>query len=193
MQDPIHQILSAHPKKKVSLKDFKPSAVLAPLFIKEGEETLLFTVRNDRVRHHKGEVCFPGGVYDRSDHNLLNTALRECQEELGLQKQDIEILGELDDLITPTYYRITPFVGKIPHPYPLIVNAKEIAETIEVPLSFFLDETHLKEKTVEYFGESHQVPLYEWKGYPIWGATGRVVRQLVTLVRQARSGVSSVP
>jgi|SRR5262245_28555459 len=184
MQDPIRRSLSEHPKKKVSLRDFKASAVLAPLFTKDGEDRLLFTVRNDRVRHHKGEICFPGGAYDRADHNLLTTALRECEEELGIKRGDIEILGELDDLITPTYYRITPFVGRIPHPYPLVVNATEISETIEVPVSFFLEEGNLKVKTIEYFGEIHQVPLYEWKNYPIWGATGRVVRQLVDLIKK---------
>ena len=193
MEDPLRQILCGHAKRKVSLKDFKPSAVLAPLFVREGEDHLLFTVRNERVRHHKGEICFPGGVYDRVDHSLLNTALRECEEELGLKPQDIEILGELDDLITPTYYRITPFVGRIPHPYPLIVNAKEISRTLEVPLSFFLDEKNLKLKDVEYFGEIHQVPLYEWQGNAIWGATGRVVRQLVALVMEAKTGVTKLP
>jgi 8-oxo-dGTP pyrophosphatase MutT (NUDIX family) len=182
VKDELSQILKAHIKKPITLKDFKASAVLAPLFTKNSEDYLLFTVRNEKVRHHKGEICFPGGVFDPSDHDLLRTALRECEEELGIQKKDIEILGELDDLITPTMYRISPYVGRIPHPYPFEVNPREIAELFEVPLSHFLNEKNLKLKRVEYFGEKVEIPFYEWKHHNIWGATARVVKQLVELI-----------
>lgn len=184
MQNSIGKILSRHKKVKVTLKDFKPSAVLVPLFTKDAEDYLLFTVRNDKVRHHKGEVCFPGGVYDKKDRNLLTTALREVKEELGIKEKDVEILGELDDLITPTFYRITPFVGRIPYPYPLKMSQKEISTTLEIPLNYFMDEKRLHVEHFEYFGESFEIPFYKWKNHSIWGATGRIVRQLVEVMKK---------
>jgi 8-oxo-dGTP pyrophosphatase MutT (NUDIX family) len=185
MKDSLQKILSSRRKTSVNLKDFKPSAVLVPLFTKDFEDHLLFTVRNDKVRHHKGEVCFPGGTYDKKDRSLRKTALREAEEELGIREKEVKILGELDDLITPTFYRICPFVGKIPYPYPLKINQREIAETLEIPLSYFMDEKKLHVEHFEYFGESFEIPFYKWKNYSIWGATGRIVKQLVEIIKSS--------
>ncbi len=183
MKDSIQKILKTRKKHSVTLKDFRASAVLVPFFLKEKEPYLLFTVRNFKVRHHKGEVCFPGGTSDKKDPDLKHTALRECEEEIGISSKDIEILGELDDFVTPTFYRITPFVGKIPYPYSLQINFHEIADVLEVPLSCFMDETKLRIEHFDLFGESVEIPFYSWKDHTIWGATARIVRQLVGLVK----------
>lgn len=162
-----------------TLQEFKPSAVLLPLFQKNFEDHLLFTVRNHQVKHHKGEICFPGGVYDKSDQDLLKTALRETEEEMGIQQKDIHVLGELEELITPTYYRISPFVGRIPYPYSFQVNKQEVEEVIEIPLSYFMDETRVKFDQVTFFGKEFKRPSYQWNHHLIWGATAMMVRQLV--------------
>ncbi|MFO1518516.1 MAG: CoA pyrophosphatase [bacterium] len=182
----LKSLLLSHRKQAVNLKDFRPSAVLLPLFLKENEEHFLFTVRNDQVRHHKGEVCFPGGAYDETDSSLQVTALRECEEEIGIREKDVEILGELDDLITPTFYRITPFVGRIPYPYPLKINHREIAELLEVPVAHFQDEKNLRVEYFDYFGEGFEMPFYKWKQHTIWGATARMVRQFVSLLKEPK-------
>lgn len=166
-----------------TLDPFKPSAVLLPLFQKNNEDHLLFTVRNHRVKHHKGEICFPGGVYDPSDQHLLQTALRETEEEIGIKPADVNILGELQEIITPTFYRIFPFVGKIPYPYFLQINSQEVDEIIEIPLSYFMDEEQVKFETVTFFGKEIERPSYQWNRHLIWGATAFMVKQLTLKIK----------
>lgn len=182
----LDKILHNRSKHKLTLKNFKPSAVLVPVFEKNGEDILLFTQRNQKVRHHKGEICFPGGTYDPKDHFLLNTALRETEEEIGLKAEDILILGELDDLITPTSFRINPFVARIPYPYPFQINEKEIDCLIEIPLMHFMDEKNLELRKVTFEGEEVEIPFYHWEKHTIWGATGRIVRQLISLLKNKK-------
>ena len=179
----LDKILRQRSKKRITLKNFNPSAVLVPIFENpKGQENLLFTVRNQEVRHHKGEVCFPGGVYDKKDHFLMNTALREAEEEIGIKAEDVLILGELDEIITPTLFRINPFVGRIPYPYPFKINEKEIASVLEIPLQYFMDESHLEIKKMNFEGEEVEIPFYHWENHTIWGATGRIVWQLINLL-----------
>ncbi len=182
----LDKILHNRRKHRVSIRNFTLSAVLVPVFEKNNEDYLLFTMRNQNVRHHKGEICFPGGVYDKKDHFLLNTALRETEEEIGLKPEDVLVLGELDDLMTPTYFRINPFVARIPYPYPFKINEKEIDCLIEVPLRYFMDEKHLELKKVTIEGDEVEIPFYHWKKHTIWGATGRIVRQLINLLHDGK-------
>lgn len=182
----LDKILRQRTKRRLSFKNFRPSAVLVPVFEKDGEDYLLFTKRNQKVRHHKGEICFPGGTYDKRDHFLLNTALRETEEEIGLKAEDVLILGELDDLITPTYFRINPFVARIPYPYPFQMNEKEIESLIEIPLAHFQDESHLEIKKMSVEGDEVEIPFYYWENHTIWGATGRIVRQLIHILSKKK-------
>lgn len=180
----LDRILRQRAKHRLSLKNFRPSAVLVPVFEKDGEDYLLFTKRNQEVRHHKGEICFPGGTYDKRDHFLVNTALRETQEEIGLKPEDVLVLGELDDLITPTYFRINPFVARIPYPYPFLINEREIECLLEIPLAHFMDESQLQVKKVSFEGDEVEIPFYHWQTHTIWGATGRIVRQLIKVLHE---------
>jgi len=114
--------------------------VLVPLFEKGDRWYILFTKRTERVKHHKGQISFPGGVVDETDEDMEATALRETFEEIGLPRDNAEILGKLDDAYTVTSgYLITPIVAEIPHPYPFSINEDEIEELIEIPLEAFLD------------------------------------------------------
>ncbi len=182
----LDRILHQRNKKRLSFKHFKPSAVLVPVFEKDGQDYLLFTKRNNEVRHHKGEICFPGGTYDPKDHFLLNTALRETEEEIGLKPEDVIILGELDDLITPTYFRINPFVARISYPYPFKIHEKEIESLLEIPLAHFMDEKNLELKNISIEGEEVEIPFYHWNNENIWGATGRIVRQLINVLHEGK-------
>jgi 8-oxo-dGTP pyrophosphatase MutT (NUDIX family) len=126
------------------------------------------------VDFHKGQVCFPGGTWELSDSSLLRTALREAQEEIGLRAEDAEILGELDDICTLTSnYVISPFVAMIPFPYSFEIDTKEIREVFAVPLSFLMDESNFRQESYSY----------EYGGHLIWGATARILRQLIDLLR----------
>jgi 8-oxo-dGTP pyrophosphatase MutT (NUDIX family) len=170
----IEKILRHHEKKKITGENLKTSAVLIPLFYNQGQYHVLFTERSDEVNFHKGQVCFPGGTQEPSDSSLLETALRESEEEISLNAKDVEILGELDDSLTLTSnYVISPFVAFIPHPHSLKPNGREVKEAFSVPLSFLMDEANFKQ---DFY-------TYEYKGHIIWGATARILRQFIDLVK----------
>jgi 8-oxo-dGTP pyrophosphatase MutT (NUDIX family) len=163
-------------------EDLTPAAVLLPLFTKEGAYHVLLTRRTHKVKTHKGEISFPGGVYDREDETLERTALRESFEEIGLKERDIAILGCLDDVETLTQYMIRPFVGMVPHPYPFVVNEDEIEEMIEVPLGSLLDENRFEQKRV-HTGKGEQIIyVYRYEGHVIWGATAKILKQFLDLI-----------
>jgi 8-oxo-dGTP pyrophosphatase MutT (NUDIX family) len=170
----IEKILRHRKKEKITGENLKASAVLIPLFYNQGQYHVLFTERSDEVVFHKGQVCFPGGTREPSDSSLLQTALRESAEEIGLEAKDIEILGELDDNLTlVTNYVISPFVAFIPHPYSLRTNGREVKGTFSVPLSFLMDEANFKQDSY----------AYEYGGHIIWGATARILRQFIDLLK----------
>jgi len=170
----IAKILRHHKKKKITDENLRASAVLIPLFCNQGQYHVLLTERSEEVNFHKGQVCFPGGTREPSDSSLLQTALREAEEEIGLRAKDIEILGEFDDRVTLTSnYVISPFVALIPHPYPFKVDAREIREIFSVPLSFLMDEANFKQESYEY----------EYEGHIIWGATAGILKQLIDLLK----------
>jgi 8-oxo-dGTP pyrophosphatase MutT (NUDIX family) len=170
----IAEILRHRKKKKITGEELRASAVLIPLFYNQGQYHILFTERSDEVNFHKGQVCFPGGTQEPSDSGLLQTAIREAEEEIGLSANDVEILGELDDSMTLTSnYVISPFVAFIPYPYPFKADSREIREIFPVPLSFLMDEDNFKQDSYEY----------EYEGHIIWGATARILRQFIDLLK----------
>jgi 8-oxo-dGTP pyrophosphatase MutT (NUDIX family) len=170
----IERVLRHRKKERITGANLKASAVLIPLFYSQGGYHILFTERSDDVVFHKGQVCFPGGTQEPSDSSLLQTALRESEEEIGLEAKDIEILGELDDMRTfVTNYVISPFVAFIPPPHSLKTNGREVKGAFSVPLSFLMDEANFKQDSY----------AYEYEGHIIWGATARILRQFVGLLK----------
>jgi len=170
----IEKLLRHRKKKAIIDEKRRASAVLIPLFYNQGQYHVLFTERSEEVDFHKGQVCFPGGTQEPSDSSLLQTALRETEEEISLKAQDIEVLGEFDDTLTLTSnYVISPFVAFIPHPYPFKADGREIREIFSVPLSFLMDEANFKQDSYSY----------EYEGHVIWGATARILKQFVDLLK----------
>jgi len=170
----IEKILRHRKKREITGETLKASAVLIPLFYSQGQYHVLFTERSEEVDFHKGQVCFPGGTREPSDSSLLQTVLRETEEEIGLKSKDVEILGELDDSITLTSnYVISPFVAMIPHPYPFNINGRETREIFSVPLAFLMDEANFKQDSY----------AYEYEGHIIWGATAGILKQFIDLLK----------
>jgi len=167
-------------------KKLTPSAVLVPLFCCQGQVHILFTKRTENLNSHKGQVCFPGGVRQPDDPDLLYAALREAGEEIGLQAEDVDVLGELDDALTlSTGYLISPFVAFIPYPYNFEANEKEVEEIFSVPLSAFLeDKAHFKQD-YQASGGIGPVYTYEYERHVIWGATARILTRFVELLRES--------
>jgi len=183
MEKKIKEILACRGKACIEDPRFKRAAVLIPLFKKNGEYHILFTRRTDMVEHHKGQISFPGGRQDKKDKDLLTTALREAREEMGIEKKDVRILGELDDICTATTdFCVSPFVALIPYPYPFKVNSREIEEVLEVPLSVLLDESRFRQELHKGDGKPFLVYFYKHKDHTIWGATAGILKQLLDLL-----------
>ncbi|MDO8473374.1 MAG: CoA pyrophosphatase [Dehalococcoidia bacterium] len=160
-----------------------PSAVLMPFFEKDGQIHLLFTRRTRHVAHHKSQVSFPGGARDRGDATLLDTALRESAEEVGLDPHAVEILGVLNDVPTiASPYVITPYVGFVGSLPKLSLCREEVDHIIEVPLDTLLDDRYPRDECLEVEGIPRKVMAYRHGEDVIWGATARIVKQFVDIL-----------
>ena len=160
------------------------AAVLIPIFRIEGELHILFTQRSNNVTYHKGQISFPGGTRDKQDHSLLDTALRESWEELGLKAENIEILGELDDIITVTSnFIMSPFVASIPYPYDFKLSRSEIDEIFDIPIVTLMDEANFRQEYQTINNRTIPVYFYEVGNRIIWGATARIMNQLLGILQ----------
>jgi len=149
------------------------------VYPKSGEPHVLFTRRTEEVEHHKGEVSFPGGAQDLRDSSLLETALRETQEEMGIRPEDVTVLGELDETLTGTGFIIHTLVGSIGEGYEFRPSPTEIAEVIELPLSALTAPENRRSETRWIDGRPRECCSFACGGHLIWGATAGIVRQLV--------------
>jgi 8-oxo-dGTP pyrophosphatase MutT (NUDIX family) len=175
-------LLEKRERRSIEHPSYTHAAVLIPLYEKEKSCHILFTKRTQQVKHHKGQISFPGGVYDEEDRDFRRTALREVREEIGLHEKDTRIIGELDDIVTVTGFIVTPFVGLIPYPYPFQLSEIEIEELIEVPLASLLDRQCFSERWIDDAGQKRLVYNYQYGEHAIWGATALMLKQLLELL-----------
>jgi 8-oxo-dGTP pyrophosphatase MutT (NUDIX family) len=182
MVERIKTVLANRPKQVLPLNGLMPAAVTVPLFLKGAGWHVLLTRRTRELRHHKGEISFPGGARDKGDTSFLETALRETEEEVGIQRDDIVLLGELDDIQTMSRFRISPFVVAFPYPYPLQICRAEIDEVLEIPLARLQTKARLEEKIAEYEGARASVYYYYYHNIVVWGATAKILKQLLDLI-----------
>lgn len=173
----IRTFLAGYQPARLSLAWATPAAVLLLLYQKEGEPHILLTRRTDYVEHHKGETSFPGGAFDPTDADLMATALREAEEEIGVRPQDVEVLGRLDDIVTITDFVVSPFVGVLSYSdYPFVASAHEVAELVEVPLRHLMDERNLERAMRQLRDRPVPVFTYHYGDHRIWGATARILK-----------------
>ncbi len=182
----LKQALSQRPKCRLVDDSRAPSAVLIPLLHKNEEYHILFTRRTETVQYHKGQISFPGGAYEAADGTLLNTALRECAEEIGLAPEVVEVLGELDDTPTVTSgFIISPFVGVVREERPLTLHPPETEEILEIPVSALLDKDCLRPRVDVVNGREITTYAYHCGSNVIWGATARILGQFLEVFARA--------
>jgi 8-oxo-dGTP pyrophosphatase MutT (NUDIX family) len=179
----VAAVLRGRSRNVVTCPGFGPSAVLLPFYEIEGRLHIMFTKRTDRVAHHKGQISFPGGARDPGDRTLLETALRESAEEVGIDPGALEMLGQLDDVPTvSSRYVITPFVSAL-EGYPAWkVNREEVEEVIEMPFQVLLEGPGCREERLMVDGVSRWTTAFHFDGHVIWGATAKILRQFLDLV-----------
>ena len=180
----IKTLITKREIKRINDPTSRRAAVLVPLFMKQNNYHILFAKRTNDVRHHKGEVSFPGGAYDKEDQTLKTTAFRETYEEIGVEKEKIEILGELDETRTVTSnFIVSAFVGFLDYSHVTFkLHEAEVAELIEVPLPILLDPNNFREESYFYAGKHRPVYFYQYNQHVIWGATARILKQFLELI-----------
>jgi 8-oxo-dGTP pyrophosphatase MutT (NUDIX family) len=174
--------LNARERRVVPKGPLIQAAVLVPI-VDHGEPWLVFAKRTERVGHHKGQISFPGGVVDATDATMVDAALRECEEEISLPRDAVQVLGTLDDSETvATQFVITPFVGVVLRPVLWQPDGDEIEKVIEVPVAALVDEGNFRVEHWERDGVVRPVYFFEYQGETIWGATARILKHYLDLI-----------
>lgn len=167
----------------------RDAAVLVPLIDREEGPTILLTQRTAHLAAHAGQVSFPGGGVEDADEDAVATALRETEEEVGLSRHHIEVLGHLDTYVTRTGFRVVPVVARIRPPFTLVPDPYEVDAVFEVPLSFILDPASRLRETREYKGALRQFWAFPYGDRYIWGATAGMLVNLCDVLAELTPAV----
>ena len=157
---------------------FKPAAVLVPVIDRPEGATILLTQRTDHLPDHPGQISFPGGSIEAADPDAEAAALRETEEEVGLSRERVEIIGRLDDYAVRTGFMVSPFVGIVQPPFDLRPDPVEVAEVFEVPLEFILDTANHERRSRQFQGIESHFYVLPYEDRYIWGATAGMLINL---------------
>lgn len=176
MLDKLRQGMKAlQPVDHWSASTFRGEAAVLLAFTDEPDTQLILTRRSDRLKSHRGEVALPGGKVDKTDRDFIATALRESEEEIALPPSAVEVLGELDPMVTRFGVKVMPVVGVIAPDIPLMANPDELDSIFRVPLSFFLRDERTRTDRGTVDGHAVAVPCWHWQEYEIWGVTAIIL------------------
>ena len=184
MIDVIRERLALYEPSLLDEPALPRAAVLLPLYENAGVTHVLFTRRSELVEHHKGQISFPGGAHDAADRDLRHTAVRETWEEIGVATDHVEVMGQLDEMVTVSNFLVRPFVGLItePGPYPFAHSEVEVAEILEVPLAHLRDAANVVVEERTYQGRRGLAYSYRFGEHLIWGATARILHEFLELL-----------
>lgn len=175
----VNAQLSSPPPLRIAGSDQRPASVLVPLYVDAGELWTVLTKRTEDLPSHRGQIAFPGGGRELKEDPWA-AAVREAQEEIGLDPKVVLRLGELDEVLTPASgFRVVPCVGAIPHPHPLEPNEAEIAEIFSLPLKAFSNPQLVEDRKVKINGQARMIRIYHVAGRQIWGMTARILQNLL--------------
>ena len=173
---------------KMSLEiphNVKNGAVLLMLYLKDNQFTICFIKRATDGGVHSGQIGFPGGKKDETDKDLIETALREAKEEIGVNPENIQLLGKISDLYIPvSNYIVYPFIGFYSQKPKFILNTSEVDELVEVPLNMLINPVHCTMSEITVNNSKLKVPCYIFGKHKIWGATAMIMSELIQILRQ---------
>ena len=182
----IEKLLRAnHNLNKDEKRDgYNRAGVLIPFFYSDEEWKLLFTRRTEYVQTHKGQVAFPGGAYDPEDQDIVQTALRESCEEIGLCSNEVKILGCLEDQITNSNFSITPVVAYVEKPFNYVISENEVSRVFCIPLKWLADPEHRRTEIMTFpDGNENEVIFYQlYDGELVWGVTANIMIKLLDVL-----------
>jgi 8-oxo-dGTP pyrophosphatase MutT (NUDIX family) len=161
----------------------RPAAVLVPVVDRPEGLGVLLTQRTQNLQNHAGQISFPGGRIEAEDRGAVATALRETEEEIGLPRDFVTVIGRLDDYITGTGFVVAPIVGLVRAPYPVAPDPAEVAEVFEVPLAHFLEPANHKRETALFKGMQRSFYAMPYDGRYIWGATAAMLLNLYDVLK----------
>lgn len=164
-------------------RPLRPASVLAALIERGSGVNVILTRRAARLKHHPGQIAFPGGKQDDADVSPLAAALREAEEEIGLNPDQVEVLGHFDCHETVTDFTVTPFVGVVRGPFEPRLEQAEVEEVFEAPLAFLLDPENLQVHSRRWEGGWRRYYAIPYGPYYVWGATARMLKTLSDRVR----------
>jgi 8-oxo-dGTP pyrophosphatase MutT (NUDIX family) len=162
----------------------RPAAVLVPLINHPEGMSVLLTQRTPHLSAHAGQISFPGGRIEEHDTDATEAALRETEEEVGLRREHVRVIGRLDTYITGTGFEITPVVGLVRVPFSLTIDPYEVAEAFEVPLSFVLDRANFRRTTRDVEQRTRVFFVLPYEGRNIWGATAGMLVNLAEVLAE---------
>ncbi len=162
----------------IAPKQFSPASVLFGLVARNGGLHVLLTKRADHLRHHAGQISFPGGRIEQCDGNPTQAALREAHEEIGLSAESVTVLGYLEPMLTITGFRVYPVVALINPDYSAQADGVEVAEIFEAPLDLFLDSANEQALEIMFQGKVRHLVEFHWQHFRIWGATATMLINL---------------
>jgi 8-oxo-dGTP pyrophosphatase MutT (NUDIX family) len=175
--DPVMREIAA-------VRPIRPAAVLVPIVARQ-EPTILLTQRATHLPDHPGQISFPGGKIDAGDESPLAAALREAEEEIGLERRHVDPIGYLDLYMTTLGYRIVPTVARIAPDFTLTLNRAEVDDAFEVPLAFLMAEENHKLHSREWKGMTRTVYAMPFGERYIWGVTAGILRNLYERIYRA--------
>ncbi|SEI56486.1 8-oxo-dGTP pyrophosphatase MutT, NUDIX family [Dyadobacter koreensis] len=198
LKDPLpgesaHQFMQSTSKLRLTVKPnerTRKSAVLILFYPYKGEIYFPLILRPAYDGVHSGQVAFPGGRYEKTDENLIRTALREAQEEIGLRLNDVKILGILTELfIPPSNFYVLPVVAAMPYRPDFFPDPREVEDIFEIKLKHISDISIIGSSDIQVRGVQITAPHYEVNGYKIWGATAMMISELLTVLKAVDSDV----
>lgn len=160
----------------------KPAAVLLPIIPDPQGDRIVLIQRALHLKHHPGQMAFPGGRWEETDTDLIHTALRETQEEIGLSIERSAIFGQLPSLTTVSGYRVTPYLAKLPHAAPLNIDKNEVHQAFNVPLNALLNPKNHHQTEIWRDGKKQCLYSIPYQGHTIWGATAQMLITLSTQI-----------
>jgi mutator protein MutT len=180
----LREILARRPAVEIDAPQHRRACVLLPLIRNGAGYSVLLTRRSENLASHSGQIAFPGGAVEPGE-TLEDAAIREAEEEVGIHRADVELIGRLDDLITGSGFLVAPFVGVIHEPVDYVIQESEVVEVFEVPIEALLDVRNPEVRYVAYRRKEYPSYFYRYRDYEIWGLTGRMVKAFVDLVWQS--------